>query len=75
MCVVVRTDVLSRVLNLIPTAGNKWVGNYDNSPEVLASFKKNIYAHLEKDRIFYGSRMGLGDDLPYGPGKEWTSWL
>ena len=30
---------------------------------------------IEKDRVFYASRVGLGNDLPYGPGKEWAQWL
>ncbi|KAE8214729.1 hypothetical protein CF327_g1931 [Tilletia walkeri] len=30
---------------------------------------------LETDGVFRASFMGLGYDLPYGPGKEWTRWF
>ncbi|KAK0525230.1 hypothetical protein OC835_005680 [Tilletia horrida] len=30
---------------------------------------------LQSDGVFRASYMGLGYDLPYGPGKEWTQWF
>ena len=55
--------------------GNLWVGNYRDPREVLSVFKKLVLPFIERDRIFYATRIGLGNDIPYGPGKEWVQWL
>lgn len=68
--------IISILLGLLPVSvGNLHVGNYPNPSEVLTAFRQLIAPYIETERIFYGSRMGLGEDLPYGPGKEWLQFL
>ncbi|KAF8312702.1 hypothetical protein DL93DRAFT_2081971 [Clavulina sp. PMI_390] len=65
--------LITRCLNVC--GGNLHVGNYTNPLERCHGIRTRVKAHIEEDRIFYGSRMELGDDYPYGPGKEWLEWF
>lgn len=60
---------------LIMVLGNMCVSWHPNREVLVAKFRKYLAPLLEKDRIFYGSKLGLGEDLPYGPGVEWLRCL
>lgn len=64
-----------RIRNILISPGNLWVGNYDKPGELFEVYKTLVLPFIEKDRVFYASRLGLGNDLPYGPAKEWVQWL
>ncbi|KAF8312703.1 hypothetical protein DL93DRAFT_2098175 [Clavulina sp. PMI_390] len=65
--------LITRCLNVC--GGNLHVDNYTDPLEWCHGIRSRIHAHIEKDRIFYGSRMSLGEDFSYGPGKEWLQWF
>ncbi|KAF8312694.1 hypothetical protein DL93DRAFT_2098166 [Clavulina sp. PMI_390] len=50
-------------------------GNWFDPIEGCRAFRKLVYPHFERDRVFYSSRSFGGDDYPFGPGKEWLESL
>ncbi|KAF8307619.1 alpha/beta-hydrolase [Clavulina sp. PMI_390] len=64
--------LISRFLNVC--AGNGFVGNYDD-PCIVGEVLREMVPLLEKERIWYTSRIGVGLELPYGIGREIADWI
>ncbi|KAL9940785.1 hypothetical protein V8E36_000273 [Tilletia maclaganii] len=70
------TPRTARLLAL--NAGNPHYKDFDNdiyNEETDYGFHMAAVLNLESEGVFRASYMGLGFDLPYGPGKEWVRWF
>lgn len=61
-----------RVLNVC--GGNAYWANNRSPDEARYAFDELVAKPLETDGVFRASSLGLGYDLPYGPGKDWLRW-
>ncbi|CAO1615910.1 unnamed protein product [Sympodiomycopsis kandeliae] len=61
-----------RVLNVC--GGNAYWENNKVPEEARYAFDELIAKPLETDGVFRASSLGLGYDLPYGPGQDWLRW-
>ncbi|KAF8307620.1 alpha/beta-hydrolase [Clavulina sp. PMI_390] len=64
--------LISRFLNVC--IGNYFVGNNDD-PSLFGDILREIVPILEKERIWYSNRLGVGLELPYGIGREIADWF
>ncbi|CEH18295.1 hypothetical protein CBOM_04705 [Ceraceosorus bombacis] len=55
--------------------GNAHWRNHAEPEESLFGFNEVIIKPIETDRLFRSSSLGLGYDIPYGPGKDWIDWF
>ncbi|PWN43403.1 hypothetical protein IE81DRAFT_322473 [Ceraceosorus guamensis] len=55
--------------------GNAHWRNHTEPEESLFGFNEVIIKPIETDRLFRSSSLGLGYDIPYGPGKDWIDWF
>lgn len=61
-----------RVLNVC--GGNAYWENNKQPQEARYAFDELVAKPLESDGVFRASSLGLGYDLPYGPGRDWLKW-
>ncbi len=54
--------------------GNAFVENQKEPAMAEFGFTEIVVKPLAEDRIFRAASLGLGYDLPYGPGVEWVQW-
>ncbi|EPQ27588.1 uncharacterized protein PFL1_04726 [Pseudozyma flocculosa PF-1] len=63
---------VKRMLNVC--GGNAYYENQRDPQEAEFGFTELVLKPLIEDSIFRASNLGLGYDLPYGPGREWMDW-
>ena len=63
---------VTRMLNVC--GGNAYYKNNSNPVEAEFGFTEMVVKPLIEEHIFKASNLGLGYDLPYGPGVEWSDW-
>ncbi|KAJ1018598.1 hypothetical protein NDA16_004880 [Ustilago loliicola] len=63
---------VSRFLNVC--GGNAFVQNQKEPDAAEFGFTEIVVKPLAEDKIFRAANLGLGYDLPYGPGVEWVQW-
>lgn len=54
--------------------GNAHWRNHDEPAESRFGFNEVIIKPLHEERLFRASSLGLGFDIPYGPGLDWIGW-
>lgn len=63
---------VKRLLNVC--GGNAFVQNQEEPDAAQFGFMEIIVKPLAEEKIFRAANLGLGYDLPYGPGVEWVQW-
>lgn len=63
---------IKRMLNVC--GGNAFVQNQKEPDAAEFGFTEMVVKPLAEEKIFRASNLGLGYDLPYGPGLEWVQW-
>ncbi|PWZ00408.1 hypothetical protein BCV70DRAFT_95014 [Testicularia cyperi] len=61
-----------RFLNVC--GGNAYYKNQNDPEESEFGFTEIVVKGMAEDRLFRASHLGLGYDLPFGPGMEWIGW-
>ncbi|KAI0043267.1 hypothetical protein FA95DRAFT_1546572 [Auriscalpium vulgare] len=64
---------ITRFLNV--NGGNAYYGNTAQPEAARYSVGVVMRERLESDNIFKASELGLGHDIPYGPGLQWMEWF
>ncbi|TKY86856.1 hypothetical protein EX895_004144 [Sporisorium graminicola] len=63
---------VKRLLNVC--GGNAFAMNQKEPDEAAFGFMEIVVKPLAEEKIFRAANLGLGYDLPYGPGREWVQW-
>ncbi|SPO31803.1 uncharacterized protein UTRI_06640 [Ustilago trichophora] len=63
---------VKRLLNVC--GGNAFVQNQKEPDAAEFGFTEIVVKPLAEEKIFRAANLGLGYDLPYGPGIEWVQW-
>ncbi|SNX88042.1 uncharacterized protein MEPE_06753 [Melanopsichium pennsylvanicum] len=63
---------VKRLLNVC--GGNAFVLNQKDPEAAEFGFMEIVVKPLAEEKIFRAANLGLGYDLPYGPGIEWVQW-
>ncbi|ETS61496.1 hypothetical protein PaG_04243 [Moesziomyces aphidis] len=63
---------VKRLLNVC--GGNAYVKNQKEPDAAEFGFTEIVVKPLAEEKIFRAANLGLGYDLPYGPGLEWVQW-
>ncbi|PWN48472.1 hypothetical protein IE53DRAFT_389326 [Violaceomyces palustris] len=63
---------VSRIMNVC--GGNAHWRNHEDPETSRFGFEELVFKTLHEEKIFRASTLGLGYDLPFGPGKEWIEW-
>ncbi|SJX66590.1 uncharacterized protein SRS1_16812 [Sporisorium reilianum f. sp. reilianum] len=63
---------VKRLLNVC--GGNAFVQNQKEPDAAEFGFMEIVVKPLAEEKIFRAANLGLGYDLPYGPGVEWVQW-
>lgn len=63
---------VKRLLNVC--GGNAFVQNQNDPEAAEFGFLEIVVKAMAEDKLFRASNLGLGYDLPFGPGMEWIEW-